>query len=168
MNKDTSLEINQEDLAEAFKAPKKSKKGIFAIITFVVGLILMVVGVVLLVLKLTAGPAVLDAEYLVEKGDWVLEEECGEEVADSSEEAVEGACGRVIWKFTEVGKGVLTTNGHKNDYDFIWAIEGDKLKIETKWLYDLNDEYSYKLNQGEGTLTLEKGEETFIFKHKML
>ena len=32
----------------------------------------------------------------------------------------------VIWNFTEIGKGTLTTNNHENDYDFIWAIDGDR------------------------------------------
>ena len=60
----------------------------------------------------------------------------------------------VVWNFTEIGKGTLTTNGHQNDYDFIWAIDGDKIKIETDWLYALDDEYIYTLDQSAGVLTL--------------
>ena len=38
---------------------------------------------------------------------------------------------------------VTLANNHINDYDFIWAIDGGKLKIETNWLYTLNNDYSY-------------------------
>ena len=69
----------------------------------------------------------------------------------------------MIWQFTEIGKGKLTTNGHTNDYDFIWAIEDDKLKIETSWLYDLENEYEYSLNQGDGTLTLKENDKEIKF-----
>ena len=67
----------------------------------------------------------------------------------------------VIWNFKEIGKGSLTTNSHVNDYDFIWAIESDNLKIETSWLYTLNDEYEYELNQKEKTLILTSGKKTY-------
>lgn len=116
---------------------KKDKKIIAAIATLVVGLITLVVGVVFLVLHLTGAPAVQDAEYLVKIGSWAEADEPG-----------------VIWTFTEVGKGTLTTNNHENDYDFIWAIEDGRLLIETDWLYTLNDTYEYELNQGEQVLTL--------------
>jgi len=116
---------------------KKDKKKIAAIATLVVGLITLVVGVVFLVLHLTGAPALQDAEYLVEIGSWAEADEPG-----------------VIWTFTEVGKGTLTTNNHENDYDFIWAIEDGRLLIETDWLYTLNDTYEYELNQGEQVLTL--------------
>ena len=78
-----------------------------------------------------------DAEFLVQMGEWTREDAEG-----------------VIWNFTEIGKGTLTTNNHQNDYDFLWSVDGDTLKIETKWLYDLNDEYTYKLQQDNKTLTL--------------
>ena len=57
----------------------------------------------------------------------------------------------------------MTTNSHLNDYDFIWAIEDGKLLIETKWLYDLNNEYDYKIDQNARTLTLINGEEELVF-----
>ena len=72
----------------------------------------------------------------------------------------------VIWKFTEIGKGTLTTNNHINDYDFIWSLKDGKLLIETAWLYDLNNEYEYELNQGNGTLTLKDGDKEFNFTAK--
>lgn len=103
-------------------------------------------GLATLLVKLLAKPDTRDAEYLVEMGEWA------EEDADG-----------VIWNFTEIGKGTLTTNNHTNDYEFIWAIDGDTLKIETKWLYELNNEYTYKINQGEKKLTLTDGDKEYVF-----
>ena len=116
-------------------------------IVFIIGIITLIAGAVALVLNFVIKPDMRDAEYLVEVGEWVEDEADG-----------------VIWNFTEIGKGTLTTNNHVNDYDFIWAMDGDKLKIETKWLYDLNDEYTYKINQGEKTLTLVSGENEYKFR----
>ena len=118
----------------------------FSLIVFIIGMVTLIAGAVALVLSFVIKPDMRDAEYLVEMGEWV-------------EQDTEG----VIWKFTEIGKGTLTTNNHVNDYDFIWAIEGDTLKIETKWLTELNDEFTYKINQGEKKLTLTSGENETVF-----
>ena len=72
-------------------------------------------------------------------------------------------CGHVVWKFTEIGKGKLTTNAHTNDYDFKWAIEDGKLIMQTEWLYELDDKYDYTLNQEDGILTLKAGEKEYRF-----
>ena len=140
------------------------KQKIISIVVFVIGLITLVVGVVFLVMHLNSAPSISDAEHLVEVGTWRLDGEecvqlkCGdvEKCLNDNGEPAEGCNGGgVIWTFTEVGKGTLTTNNHQNDYDFIWSIEGDKLKIETSWLYTMNDEFTYKLDQGTNTLTLD-------------
>ncbi len=169
------------------KDGKKSPMLLLSIIMVVVGVIMLIVGVVLLVLDLTRGPVVTDGEYLMSAKQWVLSDgtncatadleiENGASDADgvvgTSEEiktAVDGAgeanCAStpsVIWKFTEVGKGTLTTNGHINDYDFIWAIEDGKLKIETKWLYDLENEFDYEIRRGEGALVLKDGDKETV------
>jgi hypothetical protein len=107
------------------------KKQIFSIITFIIGIITLIVGVVFLVIELTKGGSVQDGEYLVSVDSWVKEDEPN-----------------VIWTFTEIGKGKLTTNNYLNSYDFIWAIDEDTLKIETDWLYTLNNEYKYKISGG--------------------
>lgn len=138
-----------ENVSPKNKAPEKSKKNHSSngklkagIITLVVGVAALVAGVTLLLLNVLSKPAVRDADYLVEIGAWEREDAPG-----------------VIWNFTEIGKGKLTTNNHINDYDFIWAIDGGKLKIETNWLYTLNNDYSYILKQGdEAKLTLSTGE----------
>ena len=113
------------------------KKLVFSIVVFVIGLAVLITGLVFLIIHLTKGPTLQDGEFLVSVGKWSLEGEPG-----------------VEWQFTEIGKGKLTTNNHINDYDFIWAIDGGKLKVETKWLYQLNDEYDYKIDQNERKLVL--------------
>lgn len=129
--------------------PKKSAKKIISIIIFIIGLVTLAAGAVIFLLDWFKKPAVEDAEYFVSIGEWV------EQDSES-----------VIWKFTEIGKGTLTTNNHVDDYDFIWSLEGDKLKIETAWLYDLNDEFTYTLNQKENTLKLESDGKTVTFVPK--
>lgn len=104
------------------------RKQLISIIIFIIGLITLAVGVVFLVIRLNSKPAIEDGEYLVSVGEWTMEDEDG-----------------VIWTFTEIGKGKLTTNNHLDDYDFIWALEDGKIKIETDWLYALNDEYRYRI-----------------------
>jgi len=138
-----------DNVAKETQAKTKNplqKKKIISISVLVVGLVMLVVGVVFLVLGLVKGAGVADGEYLVAADNWTLENGPG-----------------VIWDFTEIGKGTLTTNNHENDYDFIWAIEDGKLKIETDWLYNLENEYEYELDQSAGVLTLTSDEGTYKF-----
>ena len=130
------------------------KKPTVSIIIFIIGIITLVTGLVLLIVRLVSGPATEDGDFLVKIGEWALEgnSDCTEN--EETEQDCDNSP-KVIWTFTEIGKGKLTTNGHLNDYDFIWAIEGGKLKIETDWLYQLNDEYDYKLDQSSKKLTLD-------------
>ena len=115
-------------------------------IVFIIGLLTLIAGVVFLIVRLSAGPSMADGEYLVSVGEWKEQDEPS-----------------VIWNFTEIGKGTLTTNNHTNDYDFIWAIEDGKLKVNTEWLYTLNDEFDYTLDQNGNMLTLTRGDEETIF-----
>ena len=117
--------------------PEKKKK-IISFSVLAVGLIALVVGVVFLVLNIIKMNQAADGDFLVTAGNWVME----------------GSDSKVVWDFTEIGKGSLTTNGHINDYNFIWSLKDGKLQIETDWLYDLENEYEYTLNQGAKTLTL--------------
>ncbi len=119
------------------------KKKIISIIILIVGLVALIVGVIFLLLDLNKGASLQDGEYLVSVDGWTKEDEPG-----------------VIWTFTEIGKGKLTTNNNKNTYDFIWAIEDNKLKIETNWLYTLNDEFEYRIENGN--LILIQGDSTEI------
>ena len=128
------------------KKAKKDKEKVFGIVSFIVGLLVLAGGLAFLLYDLFKAPDVRDAEYLVEIGAWQLEDES-----------------TVVWNFTEIGKGKLTTNFYVNEYDFLWAMDGDQLKIETDWLYTLNNEYTYELDQGAKTLTLKNSEETFTF-----
>lgn len=104
----------------------------------------------MLILKLTKTPPVSDGDYLIKANRWVL--------TDCSAEGTE--CDKVVWRFTQIGKGTLTTNGGQNNYDFSWAIDGDKLTVATDWLYELRNEYTYVLDRENNSLTLtdEKGE----------
>ena len=129
-----SAEISAEDLKAAFEKPKKKRSPLVVLIT---GIVVLAAGASVFIVKKVLKPAKRDAEFLVEMGEWRREDTEG-----------------VIWTFTEIGKGTLTTNNHQNDYDFLWSIDGDTLKIETKWLYNLNDEYTYKLQQDNKTLVL--------------
>ena len=133
-----------EDVKNNRKKTKKpiDKKKIACIATFVVGMILLVVGAVFLILGLNRGEAVADGEYLVAADSWVL--------TDCSDTD----CDKVVWDFTELGKGSLTTDGGEHNYDFEWMLEDGKLLIDTDWLYELNDEYNYTLDQSDGVLTL--------------
>ena len=117
-----------------------------SLIVLIIGLLTLIAGVVFLIVRLTAGPSVADGEYLVSVGEWTEQGEPS-----------------IVWNFTGIGKGTLTTNNHTNDYDFVWALEDGKLKINTEWLYTLNNEFDYVLDQGSNILTLTSGDETFTF-----
>ncbi|MBQ3352923.1 hypothetical protein IJG89_01050 [Candidatus Saccharibacteria bacterium] len=178
--------VTMEELAEAFKPEanakpqkeektkkkeksKKPKKLKNSIIVFVIGLLVLIAGIIYIVITFTRTPAIADGEYLTEIGTWVLDAETNcvsekETVGTGETNCIDGDGGSgVIWEFTEVGKGTLTTNNHTNDYDFIWAIEDGKLLIETDWLYTLNNEYEYTLNQAKGELILKADDKEYKF-----
>ena len=139
---------------------KKSNRFIVSVVVFVIGLITLICGAVFLILDLIRVPDSADGEFLISADEWVLEN--GTNCANDTE--TETNCmPSVIWKFTDIGKGTLTTNNHINDYDFAWAIKDGKLLIETNWLYELENEYEFKLNQKEKTLTLIDGEKEITF-----
>ena len=137
---DRKAERRQNAEKNTVKGRSGGSKRKASVVTLVVGLVALVAGVAVLVMNLLHTPGKRDAEYLVEVGAWQLINEPS-----------------VVWKFTEVGKGVLTTNGHTNDYGFIWAIAGDKLEIETDWLYKLENSYTYAIDQDAGRLVLTEG-----------
>ncbi|MBR2641062.1 hypothetical protein IKD49_01210 [Candidatus Saccharibacteria bacterium] len=139
---------------------KKSNRFIVSVVVFVIGLITFICGAVFLILDFIRVPDLADGEYLISADEWVLEN--GTNCTNDTE--TETNCmPSVIWKFTDIGKGTLTTNNHINDYDFAWAIKDGKLLIETNWLYELENEYEFKLNQKEKTLTLIDGEKEITF-----
>ena len=127
-----------------WKDPKRRK--ILSITVFVVGVMVLAIGIGCLAARLMRGSEMADGEYLVTTGSWKLE--------DSD---------KVEWDFTEIGKGKLTTNGHENDYDFQWALEDGKLLVDTDWLYKLEDEYDYLLDQQSGILTLKTDDKEYRF-----
>ena len=152
--------VEAPDLNELKKAAKpggarKSPKLAIGLAVFIVGLVALAAGVVLLVLNLTKGPVVSDGETLLKAEGWIMCEDVEDSYSCKETE--------VIWEFTEVGKGTLTTNGHKNDYEFIWAVQDDRLLIETQWLYELENEYKYEISAETGCLILKNGAETYRF-----
>lgn len=134
--------VKSVDVAKSSAKNSNKKKKIACIAAFVIGIMLLVAGIVVLVLSILKGSAVADGEYLVAAENWALTD-CGNE-----------DCDKVVWKFTEIGKGSLTTDGGEHNYDFEWAIKDGKLDIQTNWLYELDNEYEYSLDQSNGVLTL--------------
>ncbi len=132
---------------DEIKLRKPSK---WPLITLIFGIIVLIAGASLLIVKIITAPKMDDAEFLITAGEWVREDQSN-----------------VIWDFTEVGKGRLTTDEHLNDYDFIWSIGGGKLKIETNWLYDLNDEFTYNLDQNGKNLTIKNVDKNVEVKFKV-
>lgn len=135
--------VSEKELARAFNSASEKTKGRPAkkkkwpIVVFVLGMIALAVGVAMLIVKLVNQNPVADTEYLVTASEWVREDQPS-----------------VVWDFDNEGKGKLTTDGGQNHYDFTWALSGDKMSIKTKWLYDLNDEFQYKIDKNAGTLTI--------------
>ena len=151
INNDSAKVVNSDvPVAKVRKVRKPKRAGsgkkMTGLIVLIIGGVTLVAGVVFLLLNLLKAPVIRDADFLVEIGAWQMEDEP-----------------TVIWDFKEVGKGSLTTNFHVNDYDFIWSMDDKTLKIETDWLYTLNDEYTYELNQGDNELILTSREETYTF-----
>ena len=143
-----------------------------SLIIFSIGILTLIASIVFLVVKLNMEPALHDGDFLVSVGEWTIENgkcsqlKCAKETKcmDGNGESMQ-ICenGGVIWNFTEIGKGTLTTNDHINDYDFRWIIEDNKLKIQTDWLYTMNDEFEYTLDQGNNILTIKDGDEEVKF-----
>ena len=153
------------------------KKKKISLIIFVIGVIVLIGGATFLIIKANEGPAIQDGEYLVTAGEWVLDNDTDcvpdSEIDTNDVDAIDGEVDdlvdnsncepSVVWDFTEIGKGTLTTNGHVNDYDFIWSLEGGKLLVETDWLYTLENTYDYSLDKAAGVLTLTSEDEKFVF-----
>ena len=128
---------------------KLRKPSKWPLITMIFGIIVLIAGVALITVKIITAPKMDDAEFLITAGEWVREDQPN-----------------VIWDFTKVGQGMLTTDKHLNDYDFIWSLEGGKLKVETSWLYDLNDEFTYSLDQNGKVLTIKNTDKNIEVKFK--
>lgn len=147
-------------MAKQISTEEASKNKAVSLGVLIVGLIMLAMGVVFLVLGLKKASLLTDGDFLVSVGEWKLTE---------SEECTKNECeDAVIWRFSEIGKGTLTTNRHKNDYEFKWAIQDGKLVIETDWLYELDNEYEYTIDQGARTLTVQDdtGEYKFVAKEQ--
>lgn len=125
----TTTEPSKNIKSSSAAKPLNSTSRRWPKIVLVAGVALLIAGAALFVVKIVSGATLRDANTLIEVGAWQRE--------DAPE---------VVWTFTEMGKGTLTSNGHQNDYDFLWRIDGDTLKLEIKWLYDIESEYTYHLD----------------------
>lgn len=75
----------------------------------------------------------------------------------------------VIWTFHADGTGEITTN-KSNYYDMKWYFEQDgedrTLKIDTAWLYELNDSFNFTLDRENSSFTVknlaDEGESVFV------
>ena len=75
----------------------------------------------------------------------------------------------VIWTFRADGTGELTTN-KSNYYDMNWYFEQEEdkqiLKINTAWLYELNDSFEFALDRENNSFTVknlaDEGESVFV------
>ena len=144
--------MNEQQTAKPEKRKVKkpwTKQRKISLAVLIVGVLVLAGGIGFLVYNLLKTPSASDAEYLVTVGEWQRKDEPS-----------------VIWDFTEIGKGTLTTNDGENEYDFKWAFEDDKLKIDTDWLYTLNDEYDFSLDQEAKTFTISSDDETIMFVEK--
>lgn len=150
-------EVNNTEVGELAKAfeskdtarTRKSGPKKWAVVALAIGIVALIAGAIVLIVKNISQPKMADADFLISAGEWQRDDQP-----------------MVIWDFTEVGNGKLTTDGHLNNYDFIWSLENGKLKIETSWLYDLNDEFDYSLDQGSKTLTITNADKNLEVKFK--
>ena len=161
-------------MEEKTKSPKKAKL-IAGITTAVLGAGALAASLTFFIIDMNSKPAMRDAEFLVEKGTWVMQPDTQNSaptdcVSSENDESIDPEpfdCltpaseeEKVIWNFTEIGKGTLTTNNHIDDHEFKWSIEDDKLKVETDWLYTLYDEFTYSLDQNTQTFEIQKEDGT--------
>ena len=163
-----------QNMEEKTKSPKKAKL-ITGITTAVLGAGALAASLAFFIIDTNSKPGIRDAEFLVEKGTWVMQPDTQKSaptdcVSSENDESINPEpfdCltpaskeEKVIWSFTEIGKGTLTTNNHIDDHEFKWSIENGKLKIETEWLYTLYDELTYTLDQKAQTLEVQREDGT--------
>lgn len=117
-----------------------------SVAVFLCGVISLVAGVVALVYGLARSDEVSAAAFLVKAGPWQRQ--------DAPD---------VTWQFTSIGAGTLTTDGGEHEYPFTWALVDGQLKVDTEWLYTLNDAYDFSLNQSTSKFTLKTAQGTVAF-----
>ena len=143
-------EVKNNSVGDSLKK-RKNKPAKWALVVFGIGIVALIAGLTVFLINKNSQPSMADVDFLVSAGEWQREDQP-----------------QVIWDFTEVGNGKLTTDGHLNDYSFIWSLEDKKLKIQTTWLYDLNDEFDYKIDQGAKTLTIINPDKNVEVKFKVI
>ena len=126
-----------------------SKKKIIIIIISILAAAAVVLGGIFLIPKLFPGnpyASMTDGEFLSAIGKW-------------NKQGVPS----LVWAFKNDGTGTITTNGDIDTYDMSWQIEGDKLTIKTKYLYDMTDEFTLSTDREEKTFTVVAPDKTTTF-----
>lgn len=145
--------VKKKELKEK-KHRKLGKKAKFAIIisSAVVGLAAVGVLLYFLVLRKEEPEVVLTDRDILVSHAWEKQE-----------------APTVIWTFRADGTGEITTN-KSNYYDMTWYFEQDgetqTLKINTAWLYELNDSFTFALDRENNSFTVknlaDEGESVFV------
>ena len=126
-----------------------SKKKITIIIISILAAIAVILGAIFLIPKLFPGnpyASMSDSEFLSAIGKWNKKD-----------------VSSLVWTFNDDGTGTITTNGDIDTYDMSWQIEGDKLTITTKYLYDMTDEFTLSTDREEKTFTVVAPDKTTTF-----
>ena len=126
-----------------------SKKKITIIIISILAAIALVLGAIFLIPKLFPGnpyASMSDSEFLSAIGKWNKKD-----------------VPSLVWTFNDDGTGTITTNGDIDTYDMSWQIEGDRLTIKTKYLYEMTDEFTISTNREEKTFTVVAPDKTTTF-----
>ncbi|MBR3319727.1 hypothetical protein IKG20_00230 [Candidatus Saccharibacteria bacterium] len=138
----TSPEEKMDEVAGTKPKKHLSKKAKLAIIisAIVLGVIAIALVLILIVFKKTEPEVVLTDLDILTAHAWEKE---GAET--------------VIWTLNRDGTGEITTN-KSNYYDMKWTIEqGEEtqtLKVDTAWLYELNDSFSFSLDREADSFTV--------------
>ncbi|MBR3204184.1 hypothetical protein IKF81_00680 [Candidatus Saccharibacteria bacterium] len=129
--------MKEKTAPEQSEEKKKSKKPLI-ISLIIIALVLAAGGASYYFFFRKKSPLILssESEYLIETKSW--------EKVDAPS---------VIWTFNEQGKGEITTN-KSNYYEMEWELSDKTLKIDTNWLYELNDSFDFFLNREEKSFTV--------------
>ena len=131
---------------------KTGKKKALVTVCSIVAFLAVVAGAFFITKAIDGKTAVSITEFLVSGHEW---EKVGEET--------------VVWTFENEKACKVTTNSTET-FDCEWEIEGDTLKIRTKWLRELEDEFTLEINEAEKSFKIiskEDGKEsTFVQKSK--
>ena len=128
------------------------KKKLITTSVSIIAFIAVAVGAYFITKSLNNSSALSVVDFLVSGHEW---EKVGEE--------------SVVWTFENENTCKVTTNSTET-FDCTWELNGETLKIKTKWLRDLEDEFTLSVNEAEKSFTIvskvDEKESTFVQKSK--